>query len=176
MRKLSAESPGEPVCERYDWTQHPRGRQQPFCSGGLSFWPAHQIYRTEAPIVALWHMGSGKHPALMIGSANCSLVQVSGTRYLLPTPHTITATSFHWWQLCVGVSDVWVQEAKTEEEVTYTCSLVWLLDLAACLPLALPFPAGTEGRGKHPAVFTPAQRFPRGKTAAADPRSAQDQT
>lgn len=84
MRKLSAGFPGEPVCERHDWTQHPRGRQRPFCSGGLSFWPAHQMYRTEAPIMALWHMGSGEHPALMMDLANCSRVQVSGTWYLLP--------------------------------------------------------------------------------------------
>lgn len=34
MRKLSTGSPAEPVCEKHDWTQCPRERQWPFCSGG----------------------------------------------------------------------------------------------------------------------------------------------
>jgi len=35
IRKSSAGFPGEPVCERHDWTQNPRGKQRPFHSGGL---------------------------------------------------------------------------------------------------------------------------------------------
>lgn len=46
---------------------------------------------------------------------------------------------------------------------------------SGCLP-ALLYPAGIEGLGMHLTVFAPAQRFPRGQTAAADPRSAHDQT
>ena len=42
------------------------------------------MYRTEAPIMALWHMGRGEQPPLMMDPANCSPVQVSGTWYLLP--------------------------------------------------------------------------------------------
>lgn len=42
------------------------------------------MYRTEAPIMALWHMGRGEQPSLMMDPANCSPVQVSGTWYLLP--------------------------------------------------------------------------------------------
>lgn len=123
-------------------------------------------------------MGSGAHPALMMDSANCSLVQVSGTWYLLPKKQTPPnyCHLLSWWQLCVSVWDVSVQEAKTEGGVSYTCSLVGMLDLAACLPLALHYPAGKEGLGMHPDVFAPAQSFPRGQTAAADPRSAHDQT
>lgn len=42
------------------------------------------MYRTEAPIMAIWHMGRGEQPSLMMDPANCSPVQVSGTWYLLP--------------------------------------------------------------------------------------------
>lgn len=58
------------------------------------------MYRTEAPIMALWHMGRGEQPSLMMDPANCSPVQVSGTWYLLPKMKKkkqqppITATSF----------------------------------------------------------------------------------
>jgi len=34
MRKLAPVFPGEPVCERPDWTQNPEGSQRRFCWGG----------------------------------------------------------------------------------------------------------------------------------------------
>lgn len=121
-------------------------------------------------------MGRGEQPSLMMDPANCSPVQVSGTWYLLPKMKKKTTTPNYchilsWWQLCVCVSDVSVRGG-----VSYTCSLAGMLDLAACLPSALLYPAGTEGLGMHPAVSAPAQRFPRGQTAAAYPRSARRQT
>lgn len=160
--KLSGGSPGEQVLW-HDWTQRPRGRQQPFCWGGLAFWRAHQMYRTDTPIMALWHMGSGEHPALMTDSANCSPVQVSGT-YLLPnTPNY--SYLFSWWQLYVSIS-----ETKTEGGSITHLQSGWDAE-SGCLP-ALCYPAGMQGLGTQPTVFAPALRFPRGQTATAAPRSA----
>ncbi|KAK5918718.1 hypothetical protein CgunFtcFv8_003455 [Champsocephalus gunnari] len=60
---------------------------------------------------------------------------------------------------------------RRQKPMSCTCSLGRMLVLAACLQLALLYPAGSEGMGVHPAVFIPAQGFPWGQTAAADPRS-----
>lgn len=99
-------------------------------------------------------MGSGEHPALMMDSANCSPVQVSGT-YLLPnTPNY--SYLFSWWQLYVSIV-----ETKTEGGGIIHLQPGWDAE-SGCLP-ALCYPAGMEGLGTQLTVFAPALRFPRDK-------------
>lgn len=123
------------------------------------------MYGTDAPIIGLRHMGSGEHPALMMDLANCSPVQVSG-KYLLPKRKKSTSPI-----TSASLPDGRCKSVYQSGGVSHTCSLV---DAGSgCLP-ALLYPAETEGLGIHPPVS--AQMLPRRQTAAAGPRSAQDQT
>lgn len=125
------------------------------------------MYRTESTNYGALAYGQWRAPSSNDGP--CQLLASPGQWHmvfiakkthpqLLPPPSLMT------------VVDVSVQEAKTEGGVPYTCSLVGMLDLAACLPLVLHYPAGREGLGMYPAVFAPAQRFPRGTNCSSRPQ------
>ncbi|KAK5859244.1 hypothetical protein PBY51_003325 [Eleginops maclovinus] len=52
---------------------------------------------------------------------------------------------------------------------SYTCSLVRMLFLAACLQLAFLYPAGSEGLGVDPAVY-PNSGVPMGPNCSSRPQ------